>query len=443
MQQRLRPGAPCMSSGTGGQAAARPGPRAASRRRAVAAAASSAKEVTLLDYGAGNIRSVRNAIKRLGYTIKDVEKPSDIAAASRLVFPGVGAFGQAMGILKERDLVKPLVDYIHGGKPFFGICLGLQLLFDGSDESGGHEGLGVIPGRVAHFGPGLGLPVPHIGWNTLEQRRGSALLGGVGAGERVYFVHSYRAMPTPANEDWVLSTTSYGEDFVSAVLKGNAMACQFHPEKSGATGLRILRSFLDPQPASDGARAAASDGSRGLAKRVIACLDVRSNDTGDLVVTKGDQYDVREKEGEREVRNLGKPVDLAARYFEEGADEVAFLNITGFRDCPLSDLPMLGAASERVFVPMTVGGGIRAFASGGRQYSALEGFDLHLVDAVSKAVNIPVIASSGAGAPKHFTEVFQSTGAAAALAAGIFHRREVGIDQVKRHMEDNGVPARL
>ena len=120
-------------------------------------------------------------------------------------------------------------------------------------------------------------------------------------------------MPTPANEDWVLSTTSYGEDFVSAVLKGNAMACQFHPEKSGATGLRILRSFLDPQPASDGARAAASDGSRGLAKRVIACLDVRSNDTGDLVVTKGDQYDVREKEGEREVRNLGKPVDLAAR----------------------------------------------------------------------------------------------------------------------------------
>jgi len=126
-------------------------------------------------------------------------------------------------------------------------------------------------------------------------------------------------MPTPANADWVLSTTGYGEEFVSSVSKGNAMACQFHPEKSGATGLRILHAFLDPAAAAAAAgesaakAAAAAATGKGLARRVIACLDVRANDNGDLVVTKGDQYDVREKEGEREVRNLGKPVELAAR----------------------------------------------------------------------------------------------------------------------------------
>lgn len=183
----------------------------------------------------------------------------------------------------------------------------------------------------------------------------------------------------------MLATSRYGSDFVAAVQKGAAVACQFHPEKSGATGLRILNAFLDPSSAAADASAAAGAGAaaaaaagaapRGLARRVVACLDVRANDAGDLVVTKGDQYDVREKGDGREVRNLGKPVELAARYFEEGADEVAFLNITGFRDCPLGDLPMLGvlrAASERVFVPMTVGGGIRGFEAGGRAYSALE-----------------------------------------------------------------------
>ncbi|KAF6260117.1 hypothetical protein COO60DRAFT_1294530 [Scenedesmus sp. NREL 46B-D3] len=562
-------------------------PSKPSRQRCMATRAAS-KEVTLLDYGAGNVRSVRNAIKKLGYTIKDVSKPSDITAADKLIFPGVGTFGQAMDVLQQRDYVKPLMDYIQSGKPFFGICLGMHLLFEGSTESGGREGLGLIPGQVGHFDTNRGLPVPHIGWNTLEQLRASDLLAAAAPSDRVYFVHSYRAMPQEANADWVLATSNYSEDFVAAVCKGAAMATQFHPEKSGALGLSILRGFLDPE--SEEAHAAAADANarqraelarpegpdRGLAKRVIACLDVRSNDNGDLVVTKGDQYDVREKEGERDVRNLGKPVELAARYFDEGADEVAFLNITGFRDCPLEDLPMLGvlqAASERVFVPLTVGGGIRGFSAQGKDYPALtvaseyfrsgadkvsigsdavlaaeeyyaagcvtngstaieqiskvygkqavvvsidprrvyvkdpsetthtcvkasvpgpegeawcwwqctikggregrdidavqlakaveamgggeimlncidndgkgQGFDLALVDAVSKAVTIPVIASSGAGAPKHFTEVFQGTGAAAALAAGIFHRREVGINEVKQHMAGNRVAARV
>mmetsp|Transcript_24178 Transcript_24178/g.52814 ORF Transcript_24178/g.52814 Transcript_24178/m.52814 type:complete len:561 (-) Transcript_24178:1171-2853(-) len=533
-----------------------------------------AKEVTLLDYGAGNVRSVRNAIKKLGYTIKDVEKPADIMSAERLLFPGVGAFGQAMRILKKKGMVEPLKEYLQEGRPFLGICLGLQLLFDGSEENGGCEGLGIIPGNVTQFDTSLGLPVPHIGWNDLQQARPSTLLQSVGD-KRVYFVHSYRASPSDKNKDWVLSTTDYGVPFVSAVSKGQVSAVQFHPEKSGVTGLNIMQAFLEPAAAPAPAPTS-SAAVHGLAKRVIACLDVRSNDAGDLVVTKGDQYDVREKGGDREVRNLGKPVELAARYFDEGADEVTFLNIIGFRDFPLADLPMLEVlkqASERVFVPLTVGGGIRGFKdSEGKTYSALEvaaayfrsgadkvsigsdavevaeqylaagkkdgstsieqisevygkqavvvsidprrvyvadpstvkhktiktskpgpngeqycwwqctikggregrdlgavelaqavealgageillncidndgvgqGFDLELVDAVSQAVTIPVIASSGAGKPSHFTDVFNHTKASAALAAGIFHRREVGIDEVKKHMADNHLPTRL
>lgn len=210
-------------------------------RQVAVGAGGSGKTVTLLDYGAGNVRSVRNAITKLGYTIKDVrhpaqlpsacrltcqptrlqvERPADILSADRLIFPGVGAFGQAMKILKERGWTAPLKEYLqvarnicmpdpacrsmHGArnppwpmpplqadKPFLGICLGLQLLFDGSEESGGQEGLGIIPGLVAEFDTSRGLPVPHIGWNDLQQTRPSTLLSAVGD-QRVYFVHSYR-----------------------------------------------------------------------------------------------------------------------------------------------------------------------------------------------------------------------------------------------------------
>ena len=153
------------------------------------------------------------------------------------------------------------------------------------------------------------------------------------------------------------------------------MACQFHPEKSGATGLGVFQRFLeDAEPT--GQFGTAPSAANGLARRVIACLDVRSNDNGDLVVTKGDSYDVREKDEGGDVRNLGKPVELAGKYFKQGADEVAFLNITGYRDLPLTDAPMLEVlrrSSETVFVPLTVGGGIRDFTdSNGKSYTALE-----------------------------------------------------------------------
>ncbi len=516
--------------------------------------------ITLLDYGAGNVRSVINALEKLGETVLVAQTGDDIARAERLVFPGVGSFGSMMARLEQRGFLLPLRQYLQEDRPFLGICLGLQALFETSDEAPGVAGLGVLRGTVQRFD--IPQSVPHIGWNGVRFHQPSPLVAGLDGSEKLYFVHSYHVVPR--DESVVLATTDYGCRFVSAVQRGRLVATQFHPEKSGSVGLAILKNFLADAPAAP--PPATSDRPTQLAKRIIACLDVRANDAGDLVVTKGDQYDVRES---GEVRNLGKPVELARRYYEEGADEITFLNITGFRHFPLEDLPMievLKLTSRDVFVPLTIGGGIRDYTDrDGRRYSALEvageyfrsgadkisigsdavtiveeylergqatgdsaieriaevygsqavvisvdprrvyvssatevpprvqtieteipgpngerhcwyectikggregrpvdaitlaqvcqklgageillncidrdgtnsGFDIELVAAVSSAVSIPVIASSGAGAPEHFAEVFARTEVESALAAGIFHRREVPIEAVKEHL---------
>ena len=521
--------------------------------------------ITLLDYGAGNVRSVINALRRLGNDVKHVTSPRDITDAEVLLFPGVGNFGAMMQSLADKGYIEPLRKYLFADRPFLGICLGLQALFKKSDEAPDTEGLGVMPGHVKRFD--VGLAVPHMGWNGIRSGRKSRLFEGLSGNEKLYFVHSYHVVAE--NSEDILTTTDYGYPFTSAVQRGNIVATQFHPEKSGRAGLRMLENFLSAQRQS--VTLSGCPERTELAKRIIACLDVRSNDAGDLVVTKGDQYDVRE---EGEVRNLGKPVELAEEYYRQGADEITFLNITGFRDFPLQDMPMLEVlrrTSEKVFVPLTIGGGIRNFTDrNGRLYTALEvaseyfrsgadkisigsdavliaeevlrtgrktgnssieqiarvygnqavvisvdprrvyvrspddvphhvirtsfpgpdgedfcwyqctikggregreldavtlaavceelgageillncidrdgtnaGFDLELVKSVRSAVSIPVIASSGAGCSGHFLEVFEQTGAEAALAAGIFHRNEVPIQEVKGFLEDK-VPVR-
>lgn len=523
--------------------------------------------ISLLDYGAGNVRSVINALEKLGETVRTVQSEQDILQAERLVFPGVGSFGSMMEILRNKNFVEPLTHYLRSGKPFFGICLGLQALFEESEEAPGIEGLGIIPGKVKRFT--VDLAVPHIGWNGINVRQASRIFNALQGDEKFYFVHSYHV--DPASNDYVLTTTDYGYEFVSGIQKGKLIATQFHPEKSGKAGLKLLENFLSE--AKEEIIPAKSPRQTRLARRIIACLDVRTNDQGDLVVTKGDQYDVREKGN---VRNLGKPVQLAGRYYEEGADEITFLNITGFRDFPLKDMPMLEVlenTSKNVFVPLTIGGGIRDYTDkDGRRYDALEvaaeyfrsgadkisigsdavlivedviksgkatglssieqiarvygnqavvisvdprrvyvsspddvphhttiktkypgpngeeycwyqctikggregrnldavtltkvceqlgageillncidkdgtnsGFDLELINAVKEAVTIPVIASSGAGNAGHFLEVFTRTRAEAALAAGIFHRKEVSIGEVKESLADNKVEIR-
>jgi glutamine amidotransferase/cyclase len=219
----------------------------------------------------------------------------------------------------------------------------------------------------------MNLSVPHIGWNGIKFHKKCSLFESYKE-ENVYFVHSYHANIEDVPPEWLLTTTDYGDEFVSGVCHGNTAAFQFHPEKSGEAGLKILDSYLKNDEIVVSRQPLVKQKKKTvLAKRIIACLDVRSNDAGDLVVTKGDQYDVREA---GEVRNLGKPVELAQRYFEEGADEITFLNITGFRNFPLADQPMLEVlrrTSENVFVPLTIGGGIREFTdSDGVFHSALD-----------------------------------------------------------------------
>ncbi len=514
--------------------------------------------ITLLDYGAGNVRSVINAIEFLGSKVNVVSCAEDILAAEKLVFPGVGNFGSMMRILNDKKYVDALRDYLISDRPFFGICLGLHALFEKSEETPDFNGLGIIPGSVQRFD--IDLAVPHIGWNGINTKKPSGILNGLNGDEKFYFVHSFHVVPDENSA--VLTTTNYDVEFVSSIQKRNITATQFHPEKSGDAGLKVFKNFLESENRE--AISVKISKKTQLAKRIIACLDVRSNDRGDLVVTKGDQYDVRE---DGDVRNLGKPVELAKRYYEEGADEITFLNITGFRDFPLEDMPMIDVlkqTSVNVFVPLTIGGGIRDYTDkDGRHYTSLEvaaeyfrsgadkisigsdavliveeylktgrktgkssierisevygnqavvisidprriyvkspddvehhviqtentgpnmekycwyqctikggregrdldavtfakaceelgageillncidkdgtssGFDIELINSVKDAVTIPVIASSGAGCVEHFSDVFQNTDAESALAAGIFHRREVPIYDVKKYL---------
>jgi glutamine amidotransferase/cyclase len=268
-----------------------------------------------------------------------------------------------------------------------GICVGLQALFAGSEEDPDVKGLGLIPQRLKKFDD-TDKSVPHIGWNSANtSARGEITeesLYGLRPSSKYYYVHSYAAPYREGElekDGWRVATARYGdEEFVGAVTRDNVFATQFHPEKSGAAGLRVIKAFLDQNRSEILSETPTTQSAReGLTRRVIACLDVRTNDQGDLVVTKGDQYDVREKDGVSTggaVRNLGKPVEMAKKYYEQGADEIAFLNITSFRNCPVADVPMLEIlrrTSETVFVPLTIGGGIRdTVDTDGTKISALD-----------------------------------------------------------------------
>ncbi|KAG7191293.1 Histidine biosynthesis bifunctional protein hisB [Scheffersomyces spartinae] len=566
------------------------------------------KTIHIIDVESGNLQSLANAIKRIGdysisYIRSGTELQQKLPEISKLIFPGVGNYGHFVHEVFARGLSEPIKEYIASGKPVIGICVGLQAFFQTSEESPEVEGFGLIPLKLSKFNShdplfkceGISKSVPHIGWNTIisTKENTSQLLYGMNPANKYYFVHSYAAIVSDEDikkaeaEGWKLQLAKYGsERFVAAISKGNIFATQFHPEKSGFAGLKVIKSFLEDEklitPSAStlvnkdpGIETTAT----GLSRRIIACLDVRSNENGDLVVTKGDQYNVKEASndgGEEKVRNLGKPVELATRYFTQGADEVTFLNITSFRNSPLKDLPMLQVlkkAAETVFVPLTVGGGIKDMvdpetgalvpavkvadlyfrsgadkvsigsdavtiaeqyyangkkstgkssietisstfgaqavvisvdpkrkyvsspsetvmsvieitdptkygpngekycyyqctSQGGRkthELGALElcvacealgageillnsidhdgsnkGYNLELLRQIKTKTSIPVIASSGAGNPSHFQEVFEmDCGVDAALGAGLFHRGEYTVNDIKKYLQDN------
>src|SRR5262245_33122865 len=198
--------------------------------------------LAIVDYGMGNLRSVQKAFERLGHAADVTRDPERIAAAPGVVLPGVGAFGACMANLTALGLVEPVRHAIGAGRPFLGICLGMQLLFDESEEFGPVAGLRVLPGRVVRFPASSELKVPHMGWNSLRIARRTPTLAGIAEGDYVYFVHSY--YPVPADSAVVATTTGYGLEFASSVSRDNLFACQFHPEKSQRVGLRLRENFV-------------------------------------------------------------------------------------------------------------------------------------------------------------------------------------------------------
>ena len=207
--------------------------------------------IAIIDYGMGNLRSVQKAFESVGHDAVVTRDRTVIEGASHVVLPGVGAFPDCMKNLRSFDLVEPIRRVIAAGKPFLGICLGLQVLFTESEEFGLHQGLGVIDGRVKRFPFGDGvvpaatdgrrLKVPHMGWNGLVVRRQAPPLRGIDSGTHVYFVHSYYV--EPADPRLIATVTEYGLPFVSSIWRDNVFACQFHPEKSQAAGLAMIRNF--------------------------------------------------------------------------------------------------------------------------------------------------------------------------------------------------------
>lgn len=577
----------------------------------------SSKVAYVLDVKSGNLQSLQNAIEKVGFEFILIETAAELRAAiaseacQKLFLPGVGNFGHFMRQINQLELREPILEYVASGKALMGICVGLQALFNNSeetnnlvDENSDADGLKLINRTLKRFDDAE-KSVPEIGWNSVIPAPGTeaAIQGkdlyGISESRKYYFVNSYASILTKEEtelskqgrsteitgfKDCEIALTTYGsETFVSAISKGNVFVTQFHPEKSGNAGLKVIEAFLNGNKYTE--PAAIPEGVKvqhGFTRRVIACLDVRANDNGDLVVTKGDQYDVREREVDgsgNPVRNLGKPVEMARKYYEQGADEVTFLNITSFRNSPIADLPMLEVlrqTSKSVFVPLTVGGGIRDIVdpSTGNLVSALDvaslyfrsgadkvsigsdavyaaeayyargekgdgtspletiskaygiqavvvsvdpkrvyvaspedapanikviptkypgpngekyvwyqctvkggresrpigvyelvravealgagelllncidkdgsnsGYDFELIDLAKSAVAIPVIASSGAGVPQHFVDVFEQTSADAALGAGMFHRGEYTVDEVKSELMKNGIATR-
>ena len=325
----------------------------------------------LIDYGAGNLTSVRNAFAAIGEETVVTRDPEVIGKADRVVFPGVGAAAHAMDNLRRFGLVD-VVRRAAATKPFLGICLGMQVLFEHSEEDGGVEMLGILPGKVRRFPDVPGCKVPEIGWNSVSVPAG-ARVPGVGGGQEYYFVHSYAA---DVIGDTCLTASYAGVTFTAMVRRGNLWACQFHPEKSGRIGLNLLRAWMlgvasSPSPSPSPFTS--------LTRRVIPCLDVRAGR-----VTKGVKF--------KNNVDLGDPVEMAVKYAEGGADELVFYDITASAERRPIDIGMVEAVAKAVRIPFAVGGGISTVADMERVILA----GAEKVSVNSLAVRNPQIIAEGA-----------------------------------------------
>ncbi|CAL1125443.1 unnamed protein product [Cladocopium goreaui] len=313
----------------------------------------------------GNLRSVQKAFEKIGHEAIVTNEASQIAGASKVILPGVGAFEDAMQELRRRDLVGPILETVESGKPMLGICLGLQLLFDVSYEDGKHEGLGVLSGEVVKFEVPEQFKVPHMGWNQVEIQGDVPLLKGLENETYFYFVHSYYVVPE--DESVIATTTTYHKPFTSMIRRGNLYATQFHPEKSQRDGLKLLENFA--------ALEAAGLLFKRLSKILACALALWQTSLFNFFSLIGvpctmhiwpaidlrDGRCVRLVQGDygRETVFGDNPADMARRWVDEGATHLHLVDLDGARDGHLTNLESVRAIRKAVDVTVQLGGGIR------------------------------------------------------------------------------------
>jgi imidazole glycerol phosphate synthase glutamine amidotransferase subunit len=295
-------------------------------------------DVTIIDLGIANRASVANAFAHLGVDSAFTRDADEVRTAQRLILPGVGAFGAGMRRLADAALVPAIQETVARGTPTLGICLGFQLLCESSDETPGMPGLGVIPAQCRRLPQTV--CVPHLGWNAVRAPGGGVMATGTAA-----FANSYAVLDAP--DGWMASWTVHGTPFAAALERGSVLACQFHPELSGAWGRALLERWVHGTAASPAAGALGDGEGDGLRHRVIPCLDVR-----DGRVVKGVRF--------QGLRDAGDPAARAARYEAQGADEIVVLDVGASPEARATQVDTVRAVRRALSIPLTVGGGVRS-----------------------------------------------------------------------------------